>query len=129
METLQNKSAIEHLLFAYRDALNASNVENVLALYGNAGIFMPSNAPTAQGTDQLRDAYAFVFNSIQLHIQFFIDEIEWLGDFAFARTTSKGTTLIRSTGQTVPEENRELFIFSREQGNWKIARYMFNKMS
>ena len=26
-------------------------------------------------------------------------------------------------------ENRELFVFAKEDGSWKIARYIFNKMS
>jgi len=29
----------------------------------------------------------------------------------------------------VPEENRELFILQKENGSWKIDRYMFNKMN
>ncbi len=28
----------------------------------------------------------------------------------------------------VPEENRKLFILQKENGSWKIDRYMFNKM-
>lgn len=50
------------------------------------------------------------------------------GNYAFARTTSKGATLIHASGETVPEENRELFVLQKENGVWKIARYMFNKM-
>ncbi|MEZ4827781.1 MAG: hypothetical protein R3C61_16075 [Bacteroidia bacterium] len=46
---------------------------------------------------------------------------------AFAVTTSKGTTLIHATGDTIPEANRELFVFEKVNGEWKIARYMFNK--
>ncbi|MBK9194172.1 MAG: DUF4440 domain-containing protein [Flavobacteriales bacterium] len=65
---------------------------------------------------------------IKLNIEFFIDEVVVDGDHAFARTTSKGTTLIHATGETVPEENRELFVLQRTDGGWKIARYMFNKM-
>jgi hypothetical protein len=41
---------------------------------------------------------------------------------------TKGTTLIHANGQTVPEENRELFVLQKINGQWKIARYMFNKM-
>lgn len=122
------KSAIEKTLFSYRDALNASDVSKVLTLYSNDGVFMPSNAPTAIGQEQVKDAYAFVFNAIQLNIEFFIDEIVVNGDYAFVRTTSKGTTLIHATGQRVPEENRELFVLHKAGGQWKIARYMFNKM-
>ncbi len=128
MENVPEKNAIEKLLFSYRDALNASDTGKVLSLYTADGVFMPSNAPTSVGHEQVKTAYDFVFKSIQLKIEFFIDEIKIQGDFAFARTTSKGATLIHATGQTVPEENRELFVLRKENGLWKIDRYMFNKM-
>ena len=128
IQATTEKAAIEKLLFAYRDALNASDVGQVLPLYTQDGVFMPSGAPTSAGPEQVKAAYEFVFSAIQLSIEFYIDEIVVDGDYAFARTTSKGTTLIHASGETVPEENRELFVLQKEQGIWKIARYMFNKM-
>lgn len=128
MEQTTEKSAVEKLLFSYRDALNTSNVNKVLPLYTNDGVFMPSNAPSAIGQEQVKASYEFVFSQIQLNIEFFIDEIVVNGDYAFARTTSKGTTLIHANGQTVAEENRELFVLQKTNGQWKISRYMFNKM-
>jgi len=127
METIEIQK-IEDLLFTYRDALNASDVSKVLPLYTEDGIFMPAGAPTSIGTEQVKAAYEFVFSNIQLSIEFYIDEIIVNGEYAFARTTSKGSTLIRATGDTVPEENRELFVLQKENGSWKIDRYMFNKM-
>ena len=123
-----DQAAITELLFAYRDALNASSVDQVLPLYTTDGVFMPTGFPTAVGTEQVRGAYTGVFSSIKLNIEFFIDEIEVDGDHAFARTTSRGTTLIHATGENVPEENRELFVLERENGAWKIAQHRFNKM-
>ena len=128
MEQTTEKSAIEKLLFSYRDALNASDVNKVLALYANDGVFMPSNAPSAVGQEQVKASYEFVFSQIQLNIEFYIDEIVVNGDYAFARTISKGTTLIHANGQKVAEENRELFVLQKTNGQWKISRYMFNKM-
>lgn len=128
MEQITEKTAIEKLLFSYRDALNASDLNKVLSLYTSDGVFMPSNAPSAIGESQVKASYEFVFKTIQLSIEFFIDEILVTGDYAFARTTSRGTTLIHESGQTVPEENRELFVLQKTKGEWKIARYMFNKM-
>lgn len=127
MNATTEKSAIEKLLFSYRDALNTSDVSKVLSLYTQDGVFMPTNAPTAKGQDQLKGSYEFVFKTIQLNIEFFIEEIGVSGESAFALTNSKGTTLIHANGQTVPEENRELFVLAKENGQWKIARYMFNK--
>ena len=128
MEQTAERSAIERLLYAYRDALNASDVSKVLPLYTDDGIFMPSNAPSAIGQEQVKASYEFVFKTIQLSIEFYIDEVVVNGDYAFARTTSRGTTLIHASGQTVAEENRELFVLQKVNGQWKIARYMFNKM-
>jgi len=125
----KEKSEIKKVLFSYRDALNESNAEKVLSLYTENGVFMPSSAPTAIGQEQLKGTYEFVFSNIQLSIEFYIDEIEIVGEYAFARTTSKGTTLIHASGETVPEENRELFVLRKENGSWKIDRYMFNKMN
>ena len=123
----KEQSAIEQLLISYRDALNASDVSKVLPLYTKDGVFMPTNAPTAKGQEQLKGSYEFVFKTIQIHIEFFIEEIVVSGDYAYAITNSKGTALIHANGQTVSEENRELFVFQKDNGQWKIARYMFNK--
>lgn len=128
MSTTNDQNAIKELLFAYRDALNASSTDQVIPLYTADGVFMPTGFPTSVGSDQVRQAYDGVFSMIKLNIEFFIDEVQVVGDHAFARTTSRGTTLIHATGATVPEENRELFVLQRTDGGWKIARYMFNKM-
>ena len=32
-----------------------------------------------------------------------------------------------ATNAETAEANREIFVFHRVDGNWKIARYMFNK--
>jgi len=118
---------IKDLLFTYRDALNASDVNKVLPLYTEEGVFMPSGAPTSIGKAQVKGAYEFVFGTIKLSIEFYIDEIVVNGDYAFVRTTSKGTATVLATGEAVPEENRELFVLQKEKGSWKIDRYMFNK--
>ena len=125
----QDKQNIEALLSTYKSSLNTSNAALATSLYTKDGIFMPSEAPSAIGTENIKGAYEFVFSQIQLNIQFFIEEIVIEGNQAFATTTSKGTVLIHAIEQTVPEENRELFVFEKVNGEWKIARYMFNKMS
>ena len=70
------KENIQELLLSYQDALNASNVDQVMKLYTVGGVFMPSNAPTANGTDQVKGAYEYVFSNIKLTIKFDIEEIE-----------------------------------------------------
>lgn len=122
-----DKEAIESLLMTYKKSLNTSDAKLAQSLYAKDGIFMPSEAPSAIGSDAILKTYEFIFSQIQLSIDFFIDEIGVEGDFAFAVTSSKGTTLIHATKQTIPEANRELFVFEKINNEWKIAKYMFNK--
>ncbi len=124
----QDKQQIEQLLSTYKTSLNTSDAKLSTSLYTKDGMFMPSEAPTATGLEDIQKSYEYVFSQIQLTIEFFIEEIVIEGNMAFATTTSKGTTLIHANSQTVPEENRELFVFEKVNKKWKIARYMFNKM-
>ena len=127
--TNRDEAQITALLERYETALNTSDVDAVLELYAPDGVFMPSSAPTAEGAAQIRAVYEFVFSTIQLAIRFSINEIEIHGDLAFARTGSKGTVRILADGTSAQEENRELFVLEKHRGEWKIARYMFNKTS
>ena len=123
----QEKQLIENLLSEYQKSLNTSDAKLAQSLYTKDGIFMPTEAPSGIGSEGILKSYEYVFSQIQLNIEFYIEEIQVEGNMAFAVTTSKGTTLIHATGVTIPEANRELFVFEKVSGNWKIARYMFNK--
>jgi uncharacterized protein (TIGR02246 family) len=123
----EEKQKIEKLLSEYKNSLNTSDANLAQSLYTKDGVFMPTEAPSAIGFESILKSYEFVFSQIQLNIEFFIEEIVVEGNIAFAVTSSKGTTLIHATGDTIPEANRELFVFEKVNGEWKIARYMFNK--
>ena len=127
METTTEKSAIGKLIFSYQDALNASEVSKVMELYTKNGVLMPNSAPTADGAGQIKGFYQYVFDNFSYMLQFSIIEIEVSGNYAFARSTSKGSFIIKAKGQTIPDENRELFVLEKVDGKWKIAVYMFNK--
>lgn len=127
METTTEKSAIEKLIFSYQDALNASDTSKVIEFYTKNGLLMPNSAPTADGAGQIKGFYQYVFDNFSYMLQFSIIEIEVSGNYAFARSTSKGSFIIKAKGQTIPDENRELFVLEKVDGKWKIAVYMFNK--
>lgn len=121
------KTQIEQLIFSYRDALNASDVNKVIALYTAEGVLLANAAPTAEGAAAVQGTYQYVFDNYTYNLEFTIGEIVVQGKYAFATSTSKGSFVIKSSGQTVPDENRELFVFEKVKGEWKIARYMYNK--
>ena len=123
----EEKQKIEELLSEYKKSLNTSDAKLAQSLYTKDGVFMPTEAPSGIGSENILKSYEFVFSQIQLNIEFFIEEIEVEGNMAFAVTSSKGTVKIHANGVEVPEANRELFVFEKVDGEWKIARYMFNK--
>ncbi|WP_421788406.1 YybH family protein [Hyphobacterium sp.] len=122
---------VEITLTAYEVALNASDVDTIVALYADDGVFMPQHFPAAVGRDNIRAAYGNVFNTISLNIEFEIDEVEQLSDnWAIARTRSAGEVIVHATGESGPEANQELFLLRRDDdAGWQIARYIFTTLN
>ena len=123
----EEKIKIEELLRTYQTSLNTSDAKLAQSLYTKDGVFMPTGAPTGKGSEGILKSYEFVFSQIQLNVEFLIEEIEVEENMAFAITSSEGTVKVLANGVEAPEANRELFVFKKVDGEWKIARYMFNK--
>lgn len=116
---------ITNLLKAYETALNTSDADAALALYESDPVFMAQNAPAFVGREEIRASYEHIFQAIKLNVAFSIHEIVELGDFAYARTSSAGEQEVLATHSKTKEANNELFVFRREEGRWKIHRYLF----
>ena len=116
---------IVNVIQAYEKALNASDTEAAIALYGEEPIFMPQYSAALSGRDAVRVGYDHVFNTLKLNVTFTVHEVVEMGDLAYVRTTSAGKTEILAKKTFVKEGNNELFIFRKEHGHWKIHRYLF----
>jgi len=120
------KQEITNQIRAYEKSLNNSDASAALAVYGSEPVFMAQNMEAFVGREAVLASYQHIFKAIKLNVAFTIHEIDEIGgDFAFARTTSAGKTEILAASKTVKESNNELFIFRKEQGAWKIHRYLF----
>ena len=124
----QEKQKIIDILNQYQKSTNTADAKLAASLYKEDAIMIPANFPTNYGKEAIFGFYNYAFSLLQLTLEFDIheDQIAINGDFAYATTTSVGTRLIRETKEIVPEDNRELWLFERMDGEWKIARYMFN---
>ena len=117
--------SIDQVIRAYQTALNASDLDTILGLYGADPVFMPQGAPALVGRAAVRAGYDHVFNTLKLNVRFTVHEIEEAGDWAWVRTSSAGHTRVLATGTEGDEGNNELFVFRREGGAWRIHRYLF----
>ena len=116
---------ITNVIKAYEKALNASDTPAAMALYGSEPIFMPQHSVALEGREAVQAGYEHVFAALKLNVVFTVHEIVELGDLAYVRTTSAGETEILAAHQMVKEGNNEMFMFRKEQGQWKIHRYLF----
>jgi uncharacterized protein (TIGR02246 family) len=116
---------IQQVLQQYEQALNVSDTTVTMALYSSEPIFMPQFASAQVGRDAVQATYEQIFQTIQLKVKFTIHEVESIGELAYVRTTSAGTTTVLADHKTTDEGNNELFIFKQENGDWKIHRYLF----
>ncbi|CAN5923067.1 hypothetical protein BH11PSE3_BH11PSE3_12550 [soil metagenome] len=124
---MEDKGAIESILSSYEAALNASNTDAVMPLYAEDGVFMPPYNHSAVGKAAVREAYDAVFKAITLHVKFTVAEFVQISpQWAFVRTNSAGTNKVNATGAMSAEGNQELFVFRKDPGGWKIARYSFS---
>jgi uncharacterized protein (TIGR02246 family) len=122
-----NETAVDTVLRHYEAALNASDTGAVMRLYAEDGVFMAQNFPSSVGAAAVERAYDTVFAAIQLSVKFDVQEVRQIGDdWVMARTNSSGTVKVHATGHSQAEANQELFLFQKERGEWKIARYAFS---
>lgn len=123
----EDEKEIRQLLKSYRDALAESDPEKVTENYTADGVVMGPGSPTAIG-EELSDTYAGIFSNVGLDLDFTVANMIIGEKYAVVQSTSDGTATVVATGDQAPEQNRELFIMEKEEGTWKIARYMYNKM-
>ncbi|WP_244970253.1 YybH family protein [Pseudomonas lactis] len=116
---------IKSVLGLYETALNTNDIDAILGLYSTEPVFMPQHSTALVGRDAVRAGYKQVFATLKLNVQFTIHEIEEVGNWAWVRTSSAGTTRVLDSGVDVNEGNNELFVFRNEVGRWKIYRYLF----
>lgn len=121
------KAAVETLIRSYFDALNASDVNKVASLFTADGVLLATGAPTASGIDQVKGTFQYVFDNFKYDLKVTIGDVTVAGKYAFVSSTSKGSYVVKANGETAPDEYRELFVIEKVKGDWKIARYMYNR--
>lgn len=125
-----DKAAIERVLSRYEQALNGADREAVVELYTQNGVQMAPDAPVAQGSEQVADAYDGIFATISLNLTFATDEVQVFdANHAMMRSHSWGTLSVNGTNQ--PAANvafKELWLLDKTEGEWKFSHYSFSAM-
>jgi uncharacterized protein (TIGR02246 family) len=121
-----DEKAVREAISAYEKGLNTSDAAGVVKLFtADAVVMAPNNSP-AVGKEVIGKVYEGLFKAVKLDIKFEVDEVKVLSDkWAMARTRSKFTVKVGDAAPQ-PDANQELFLFQKEDGQWRIARYSYS---
>ncbi|KAA6438789.1 DUF4440 domain-containing protein [Dyadobacter flavalbus] len=123
----KDKLAIEKLLNNYSKALIDGNAAAIASFYCNDAEFMPDGFSTIRGAQQIHSSAQRFFQTQTLKAEFLLKNLSVERDFAFAESIATVTTE-NNQGQSITVKTRDLFVVRREAEDWKIFRYIFNKI-
>lgn len=126
--SVNDQSGVEREVFAYFADFGNGDVDAILTHYADDAVFMPSGLPTVAGKDSIRAAYVETLKHVRIQPggQSVAEDAFISGEFAWVRTDSRAEALNPTTGETTQGHFREVFLLRKDDGQWKIWRYMFN---
>ena len=113
----------------YLAAMNEGyNVPVLMDQFTEDAVVLNSNGRAIKGKADLTQAYNSVAGEVDFQISHSVEEVIPLGDnFAFIRMHGSGTLTMIKGGAVVPQELNEVFLVRKgSDGEFLIARYMFN---
>ncbi|MFB2538356.1 MULTISPECIES: YybH family protein [unclassified Acinetobacter] len=130
--TQQAIAQIKATLIAYQTAMAKADTDAIMAIFQDNAVIEFQAKPTLQGKDAIHHSYEQAFAVMDFTgIDYVPTNIEIYGDTAIVRTTHPigATVYHKEQGKTLPDRNREVFVFKRHGNDWKIAYYMYNQKS
>ena len=117
----------EATIRAYMTALNAADLDGILAVFGSDGSILPDEFPTATGQEQLRLLFAAILKARSFGRELHVDRIVEGDDLATVQTHTTGMLTMLDTNTTIQAVSRELWVLRRTDDEWRIVDYMFNR--
>jgi len=119
--------AIKQLGEEYFEAANLGDANRCIATMAPDVVIMPPDRPSIAGKKELRRLSHDYHAKFKLNYTLVYDEVEVMGDLAFARATATGTRTALSDGSVEKLLWRNLWILKRQaDGKWKFWRIIFN---
>ncbi len=123
--TAQAPEGPVQIMERYAAALQSNNLEALVALFADNGVYTRPDFPPAVGRSAVQAAFKTVFDTLKVNVRFDIKEVEITGDTAWVRSESSGKVKVLKTGVETNDFYHQLVVFHREQGAWKIRSYLY----
>jgi len=121
-------AAIDALRQEHVAAVNAGDLEAMLATMTDDVVYLPPGQPAVLGTEALRSAVQPYYEQFEIHLSMNAEETVVAGDWAFEWGWASSSMRPLPDGDTVHVEAKYLYVYERQpDGSWKIARDIFNE--
>lgn len=123
MSTQNETSAVTALIKEYGEALSTGNAKAIGGFYTNDGAILPNGHKTVvkKQLDQISGEF---LRKTNFKIDFQTGNVSVSGDYAIVESVA--TTSSSADGKSENKITRDLFILRKNEGAWKIYRYIFN---
>jgi ketosteroid isomerase-like protein len=112
---------------AYLAAINANDLEAVLAMLTDDAIYLPPHEPAVEGKAAIRPWIEGYFGAYRTHWDKETLELVAAGDWAMERAAERVKDTPRDGGAAVEDVCKGIIIYCRQaDGTWKVARDMWN---
>lgn len=123
-----DRQQLATLLREHVDAVNASNVEAILAGMTDDVVYLPPGQPLVRGQEALRKVMEPFYGSNDAQVSMRAEETVVDGDWAWEWGHLSGSIRPRSVAHASAFEGKYLYIYQRQRdGSWKIARDIYNE--
>ena len=116
------------LVDEYARADKAGSVDAKMRLYMADAVLLPPDGQAVVGYQAIRTWHQGAYERSSTQLTPTIDEVQMLGDWAFARGSWTGIVTPKSGGEARRENGRFVVLLRRlpDGGSWRIAREMWN---
>jgi len=125
--TVDHVTTIKVLLSkTYGGLVMAHDAAGYAELYAEDVLWAPPNAPDRTSQEGIRNGIQGLFDKFSFQVDPQPEEVEVLGDFAYAIGSVDGALTPRAGGDPVPIKFRVFWLLRQEGGDWKICRQIWN---
>ncbi|SEG39821.1 conserved hypothetical protein [Nonomuraea solani] len=104
----------------YFNALKSGNVDQVVSAFADDAMVAMDGQATAEGADKIRSLF-------QKELQGANEMAQGTHTIEEPRTLGGDDAVVTATSKQGDDDYRELFLLSRDGGEWKIAQFMNNQ--
>ena len=120
-------AAIKELYNQATLACSTGDAELYLSIFTEDAVVMPPGYPAAMGKEELRPMIEGLFGLFDLELPYTVEEVEVIGDWAFARSSWQYSMTPKEGGETTTSPGKQLDNLKRQSdGSWKIYTQCYN---